>query len=117
MTAVVFPAVVHAPHYEVLVRDRRGWPEQTNQRLYRYLPDAQRALVHVPLPGDFGARIVEYDTAYYTRCVVCGEFPDRDEWCFSDWQGVVQYLAPEPGWMCTSEQLVFCPNHRPERED
>lgn len=119
MHAINYPAVVHVPHYEVLVRDQRGWPQETNQLLYRELSDAEWALEHVPLPGEVGARIVKYDVAYYARCGVCGEFvePEPDEWIYPDWLGLVQCIAASPGWRCTSEQLVFCPNHRPEKEE
>ncbi|EOD70340.1 hypothetical protein [Amycolatopsis vancoresmycina] len=117
MITTNYPAVVHAPHYEVLIRDRRGWPEQTNQRLYRSLADAQRAVEYLPLPGDFGARIVTYDVAYYARCGVCGDFVESGEWIFADWLVLVLVVAASPGWSCTTEQLVFCPQHRPDSED
>ncbi|WIX81717.1 hypothetical protein QRX50_13615 [Amycolatopsis carbonis] len=116
--AATFPAVVHAPHYEVLVCDRRGFPEQTNQRLYLSREDAQWAMDrHAVLPGEVGARVVEYELAFYARCLVCGEFPDGENFIYPDWPGLAQCIAASPGWSCTSEQLVFCPHHAPDKEN
>ncbi len=116
MTTVNFPAVVHAPHFEIVNRTVGGQHESIGSRLYISRDDAVRWLDCFREPGDL-LTIIEYDTGFYTRCVVCGEFPDHDRWSFSDWPGVVQYLMHEPGWRCTSEQLVFCPTHRPDEED
>jgi hypothetical protein len=112
MSEVNYPAVVHAPHFEIVHRTVGGRHESIGSRLYVSRDDAVHWLEVFHEPGD-RLVLIEHDTGFYTRCVVCGEFPDEDEWSFSDWSGVVQYLALEPGWTTTSEQLVFCSNHGP----
>ncbi|MEU4675170.1 hypothetical protein AB0F91_46350 [Amycolatopsis sp. NPDC023774] len=117
MSLVNFPVLVRCPHFEILVQDRRGWPEETDQRLYLSREVAEQRVDRVMLPGEFGGRVVEYEAAYYAWCVVCGDFPGSDEFIYADWLGVVQCIDASPGWSYTSEQLVFCPNHRPDKEN
>ncbi|PKV97695.1 hypothetical protein ATK30_8690 [Amycolatopsis echigonensis] len=57
-----------------------------------------------------------YDEVFFPRCGVCGERPygasaTRPE---LSWDAVLQVIYFEPAWLATSEQLVFCPYHRPE---
>lgn len=59
---------------------------------------------------------VRYDEVFFPRCGVCGERPygasaTRPE---LSWDAVLQVIYFEPAWLATSEQLVFCPYHRPE---
>ncbi|WP_101437482.1 hypothetical protein [Amycolatopsis echigonensis] len=57
-----------------------------------------------------------YDEVFFPRCGVCGERPyaaaaTRPE---LSWDAVLHVVYFEPAWLATSEQLVFCPHHRPE---
>ncbi|WP_410642667.1 hypothetical protein [Amycolatopsis sp. lyj-346] len=115
MAEVNYPAVVHAPHFAVDKVTNKGL-ERLSDRLYSSREDASIWASVLREPGDV-VLIGEYQVAYYARCVVCGEFSNEDRMCFIDWPDLVLYLTHEPGWCCTSEQLVFCPNHRPSREE
>lgn len=115
MTQVNYPAVVHAPHFALNSVTRKGLVPLSD-RLYSSREDAETWANILRDPGE-RVLIAEYSVAYYARCVVCGEFSDDERMRFSDWADVGHYLAHEPGWTWTSEQLVFCPIHRPDKED
>ncbi|MFF4591782.1 hypothetical protein [Amycolatopsis sp. NPDC001319] len=57
---------------------------------------------------------------FVSRCVTCGEGTgsnfDPMLLPFRTWEAVVDEVGCFPGWIATSEQLVFCPNHNPEIE-
>ncbi|MEU0532975.1 hypothetical protein [Amycolatopsis tolypomycina] len=115
MAEVNFPAVVHAPHFSIDKVTDRGL-ERLSDRLYSSREDASTWATVLREPGDL-VLIGEYCVAYYARCVVCGEFSNENRMRFIEWPDLVQHIAQEPGWCCTSEQLVFCPNHQPSREE
>ncbi|GLY35248.1 hypothetical protein Amsp01_012720 [Amycolatopsis sp. NBRC 101858] len=115
MTAINYPAVVHAPHFALESRTKKGMVPLSD-RLYSSKEDAETWAMVLREPGE-RVFIAEYSVAYYARCVVCGEFSDHERWRTAEWTDLVEYLTHEPGWRCTSEQLVFCPNHRPDEED
>ncbi|WP_328648229.1 hypothetical protein OHS58_11630 [Amycolatopsis sp. NBC_00348] len=115
MAAINYPAVVHAPHFKIQKSTNRGL-EPLSERLYSSREDAVTWASVLREPGDL-VLIGEYSVAYYARCVVCGEFSDDERMRFADWTELGQYLTREPGWRWTCEQLVFCPNHRPDEED
>ncbi|EOD70341.1 hypothetical protein [Amycolatopsis vancoresmycina] len=112
MSQVNYPAVVHAPHFVVEKLTARGRLQRLSARVYSSREDAETWASVLRGAGDV-VFITEYGVAYYARCVVCGEYPDHERMRFVDWAELVQYLAQEPGWRSTSEQLVFCPHHRP----
>ncbi|MEV4050431.1 hypothetical protein AB0J55_04520 [Amycolatopsis sp. NPDC049688] len=116
MSQVNYPAVVHAPHFVVEKLTDRGRLQRLSARVYSSREDAETWSSVLRESGDV-VFIAEYSIAYYARCGVCGEFPDTERMRFVDWTELTHYLAQEPGWGCTSEQLVFCPTHRPFGEE
>jgi hypothetical protein len=116
MAEVNYPAVVHAPHFAIEKVTDQGRLQRLSDRLYSSREDAETWASVLRKPGDV-VLIAEYSAAYYARCVVCGEFSNNDRMRFGDWHELGQYLTHEPGWRWTSEQLVFCPTHRPDQED
>jgi len=63
------------------------------------------------------ATIVRHDVVFVGRCSICGEYSGvfGQKELFGDWHEMVDWLSP--GWSATSEQQVFCPNHRPDKEE
>ncbi|RSN27493.1 hypothetical protein DL990_30425 [Amycolatopsis sp. WAC 01416] len=119
LTPTNYAVIVVGPFFEVRSWNRRDrtW-DLTNERLYRSRADCRPIMEWLMSQDSDTYDIVEYSHAYRCHCVICGDPPDYDEvYLFPDWHELVAYVASYPGWVTTSEVLIFCPDHRPLREE
>lgn len=115
---VNYPTARNLPHFEVTDASD-GEPAPITGKLYRDRADAEAEYVDLVLEGGWGnqLKIVQYDVVYYLHCVVCGQSPSEQDQPYPEWCWVLEELPNHYGWAATDEQLVFCPNHGPSKED
>ncbi|MBE8518127.1 hypothetical protein ILP97_11520 [Amycolatopsis sp. H6(2020)] len=117
MTTVAYPLTRPGPAWFVVSygEDLIGIVLDNIEAVY---PTEDQAHAWLARNSHADADIVRVDVLWSAHCVVCGDKPDLPPpGQYRSWDELRDYLRSEPGWTCTSEQLVFCPNHRPSREE
>ncbi|MER7116688.1 hypothetical protein ABT332_19605 [Saccharomonospora azurea] len=120
---VRYPAVLHTTHYRCIQwygdDDCEPFPTLHRSRLAaekeaRATEWAYREGNH---NGYLSVVIMPVEPVFLPRCGECAELPDDNPAVYADWWEMCQALDDFLGWVATSEQHVFCPNHRPDREE
>uniref|UniRef100_UPI003D706229 hypothetical protein n=1 Tax=Amycolatopsis sacchari TaxID=115433 RepID=UPI003D706229 len=123
MVPINYPVTLHAEHYLVLVEYPNPSRTAPNSgRLHRNRADAEAEAdqgarrLDPRLARRVQFRITTVTPVYLPRCVVCGQFPTGHPVAYPDWWAVHEDITEDPGWLAT-DQHVYCPRHRPDRED
>ena len=116
---VYYPCLVHETYWQVAYDESSG--SGVLRRFFTRIAvcttderEAREKCLDLEAAG-LSPQFARYDEAYFPRCGVCGEsvYDTVTRPVFS-WDDVVQWVRLGPvGWLTTSEQLVFCPSHRP----
>ncbi|MFJ9787083.1 hypothetical protein ACIRSS_46440 [Amycolatopsis sp. NPDC101161] len=117
MPTVNYPVALPGPAWFVISHgyDLIGTAMDDVKRVCASENQAQRWLARSGLAD---AEVIRVDVVWSAHCVTCADKPDLPPpGLYRSWDELREYLRSEPGWVCTSEQHVFCPNHRPDKED
>lgn len=114
MDPIRYPVVIRERVYEVVREARHNVIYHVDDTFHLTRADAEAARHR--LATEFGQplSIEAHDVTYRARCVVCGDYTDQELYVYRYWDEIRDYVANDPGWLCTDEQLVFCPHHRPD---
>ncbi|MEC3975938.1 hypothetical protein [Amycolatopsis sp. H20-H5] len=117
MIQVNYPTSTNDPHFEVM-EEADGVVSPITGELFRNRADAENEYADMVLDTvTMKVRLVEHDIVYFAHCVVCGRFPGDTDQAYPEWCWVLEDLPNYPDWQATEEQHVFCPDHRPSKED
>ncbi|MEW2508413.1 hypothetical protein AB0878_48940 [Amycolatopsis sp. NPDC047767] len=112
--------MVHETYWYVLVTgiDLAG-DESTLVDLCTTNEAAARASYERAASNYLDVHLERWAPVFFARCVVCGEGCGSGSLLlpFRGWEDLVDDVRYYAGWTTTSEQQVFCPNHRPDKEN
>ncbi|WP_157606546.1 hypothetical protein [Saccharomonospora cyanea] len=117
---VRYSPVLHTTHYQ-LVEWHCDHEFQLYRPLFRSRLEAERrarALEWGHRESTSWSVVIEaVEPVFLPRCGECAELPDDNPAVYETWEEMCHALGNHFGWVATSEQHVFCPNHRPAWEE
>lgn len=115
-----YSAILNVRHYEVV-----EWFQDINCEPYTGKLHRDYAKIEAELSEwrrtrghneNLSVIVMQYDTVVLPRCAECAALPADDPTVYADWWEMREALQNHPGWVATSDERVFCPNHQPARE-